>query len=226
MSVIASRASWGGPTTPIGSYYAPAMLAVTAHNFYRPALPATATVEQERAAMRQVQHTHRVTHQWAGIGYHFVIFQSGRIYEARGWGRVGAHAGDGGGNRTLGVAFAIDGMVTRPSPAALLSWGWLRDEGVRLGHLTRGHAVKMHWDWKATQCPGDLVAHSLLEAPAPSRRVAGMVFKRGDRGAEVRVLQDFLVLTNYMTRAEVDTGYGTFGPRTERAFTTFLEAHR
>jgi hypothetical protein len=224
--VIAPRESWGGPGGAIGSAYAPAMTALTAHHTLAPSLPATATVEQEREAMRGIHRHHSQVNRWAGIGYSFVVFQSGRVYEGRGWARIGAHAGSAEGNRTLGVAFAVDGRTSPASAAALLSFGWLRDEGVRLGHLTRGHALKMHWDWKATECPGVALANSLRAAPAPSHRVAGVRLVRGSGGRAVEKLQDLLVETGYMTAAERATGYGIFGPRTERAFTTFLEAHR
>ena len=48
--------------------------------------------------------------------------------------------------------------------------------------------------------------------------------KRGDTGAEVKQLQDWLVVNKYMTQAEVDTGYGTYGPKTEKAVTAMQVA--
>lgn len=222
MLTIESRTDWGGPSAAIGSYFAGVMLAVTAHNSYRPALPANATAAQERAAMRQMQASHAA--KWAGIGYHFAIFQSGRMYECRGWNRVGAHAGSTEGNRTLGVVFVIDGQVTAPSASALASFGQLRDEGVQIGKLSRGHSLKLHRDWKATICPGDKVARALEGAPE-SHRVASTVFALGDRGPLVGQLQDLLVVTGYMTAQEKATGPDIYGPRTDRAFRTFLAAH-
>ncbi|WP_225413614.1 peptidoglycan recognition protein family protein [Stigmatella hybrida] len=44
---------------------------------------------------------------------------------------------------------------------------------------------------------------------------------RGDTGPNVKRLQDALVKTGYMTRAQVNTGYGTFGPQTEAAVKKF-----
>jgi N-acetylmuramoyl-L-alanine amidase len=44
---------------------------------------------------------------------------------------------------------------------------------------------------------------------------------RGDTGPNVKKLQDALVKTGYMTRAQVNTGYGTFGPKTEAAVKKF-----
>ncbi|HSJ23707.1 MAG TPA: N-acetylmuramoyl-L-alanine amidase [Longimicrobiales bacterium] len=222
---ISSRSHWGGPAAPFGSIYSPAMVAVTVHHTFSPALPASATVAQERAAMLGMHRDHINRNGWAGIGYHFVIFQSGRVYEGRGWGRTGAHAGSADGNRTLGVVFTINGETTAPSAAALNALGQLRDLGVREGRLTRGHALKLHMDWKATSCPGRKVVEALRELPAPSRRVAGVVLSRGDRGEKVELLQDLLVATGYMTAAQKATGPGVFGPQTEAAFRTFREAH-
>jgi hypothetical protein len=201
------------------------MLAVTAHHTHSPTLPASASVREERSAILGVHRDHINRNKWAGVGYHFAIFQSGRVYEGRGWGRVGAHAGSGAGNRTLGVAFFINGRTTRPSEAALRSLGQLRDEGVRLGHLTRGHALKLHSDWKATDCPGPMVVAALAAAPPPTHRVDGVVFKRGDRNEDVKALQDLLVRLGYMTAMQVATGPGMLGPQTERALRTFVAAH-
>ena len=48
--------------------------------------------------------------------------------------------------------------------------------------------------------------------------------KRGNTGAEVKQLQDWLVANKYMTQAEVDTGYGTYGAKTEKAVTAMQKA--
>jgi hypothetical protein len=198
------------------------MTAVTVHHTYIPALPVSATMTQEQGAILGIQREH--AKKWAGIGYHYLIFQSGRVYEGRGWGWVGAHAGSAAGNRTLGVAFVINGETTDPTSQALQALAWLRDEGVRLGHLTRGHALKLHSDWKPTTCPGRRVVAALQSAPT-TPRIDGHVWRLGDRGPITTLLQQLLVVGGYMTQAEVDTGPGIHGPRTERAFRTMLAAH-
>jgi peptidoglycan recognition protein len=218
------RSEWGGPTTAIGAAMRGAMTAATIHHTFSPALPVTASAAQERLAVLNIHRDHVNRHRWAGIGYNFVIFQSGRIYEGRGWGRIGAHAGSAAGNRTLGVVFAINGETTAPSPAALRSLAALRDAGVRLGHLTRGHATKLHSDWKATACPGRRVAEALVAAPT-TPRIDAYVFRQGDVGPFVEALQRLLVKAGYMTQAEMDTGPGIHGPRTERALRTMIAAH-
>ncbi|MDY7229873.1 peptidoglycan recognition protein family protein [Hyalangium rubrum] len=45
--------------------------------------------------------------------------------------------------------------------------------------------------------------------------------KKGAEGPQVKQLQDALVQIGYMTRAQVNTGYGTFGPKTEAAVKKF-----
>lgn len=49
--------------------------------------------------------------------------------------------------------------------------------------------------------------------------------KKGASGATVRELQDNLVRLGYMTRAQVNTGYGTFGPKTDAALRRFQSAN-
>lgn len=46
----------------------------------------------------------------------------------------------------------------------------------------------------------------------------------GDTGAEVKKLQDYLVSKGLMTQAQVDTGYGTYGPQTTKAVKALQES--
>lgn len=55
---------------------------------------------------------------------------------------------------------------------------------------------------------------STVSAPPPGLR-------KGAEGPQVKQLQDALVKIGYMTRAQVNTGYGTFGPKTEDAVKKF-----
>lgn len=56
-------------------------------------------------------------------------------------------------------------------------------------------------------------------------RILGGDIKKGASGATVRALQDDLVRLGYMTRAQVNTGPGVFGPRTDAALRRFQSAH-
>ncbi len=49
--------------------------------------------------------------------------------------------------------------------------------------------------------------------------------RRGDIGSDVKQLQTRLVQLGYMTQAQMNTGPGTFGPRTQAAVAAFQRAH-
>lgn len=87
---------------------------------------------------------------WAGIGYNWVVDQSGAIYEGRGWDRQGAHC-PGHNVSGLAVQIAIGGDQ-EPTPAALATCRALYDEACR--KTGRALAKKGHKDGIATQCPG------------------------------------------------------------------------
>ncbi len=52
---------------------------------------------------------------WSDIGYNFLIGGDGRVYEGRGWGRVGAHTY---GYNSASVAFSFIGNAQDVSPSA------------------------------------------------------------------------------------------------------------
>lgn len=163
------RVAWGGPENSIGSVAGKLLPSVTVHHAQSPHIPCGATAATERSAVLGIHRHHTQANGWAGIGYNFVITQNGNVYDARGWGRVGAHAGTTQGNRmSVGVCFLIDGRREAPTAAALEAFQQLRAEGMKLGWLTKLHTVKLHRDWKQTECPGDKVAAAvrLLELPA------------------------------------------------------------
>jgi muramidase (phage lysozyme)/peptidoglycan hydrolase-like protein with peptidoglycan-binding domain len=56
------------------------------------------------------------------------------------------------------------------------------------------------------------------------KQILGIV-KRGDHGSVVRGVQEQLVRTGFMTRAQMNTGPGIFGRRTEAALKNFQAAH-
>jgi hypothetical protein len=54
-------------------------------------------------------------------------------------------------------------------------------------------------------------------APIPSTPTTPPALKQGDTGDAVKTLQDSLVKDGYMTQEQVNTGYGTYGPKTAAA---------
>jgi GH24 family phage-related lysozyme (muramidase)/peptidoglycan hydrolase-like protein with peptidoglycan-binding domain len=57
--------------------------------------------------------------------------------------------------------------------------------------------------------------------PAAGALTGDGSIKQGATGSGVKTLQDDLVKLGFMSRSEVNTGYGTFGPKTEAALKSF-----
>ena len=63
---------------------------------------------------------------WSDIGYSFVIGGDGRIYEGRGWGRVGAHT-KGQNSVSYGIGFIGNFMTSNPSAAMITAYERLQE---------------------------------------------------------------------------------------------------
>lgn len=112
--------------------------------------------DEEKQRMRDIQHYHQSYKGWNDIAYSFVIFPSGRVYEGRGWGIVGAHT-EGQNSVSHGICFVGNFETEQPTMAAI-------DAGRRLIHRGKERAfirsrgfVRGHRDapGAATACPGD-----------------------------------------------------------------------
>jgi hypothetical protein len=116
-------------------------------------------------AMQAIHRVH-LNRGWSGVGYNFVIFPDGSVWEGRGWLLVGAHCPQ---HNTSGVGVQIHiGGNQEPSVAALRACRELYDEACRRSGRTllkRGHR-----DGIATECPGDVLyswVQTGMPAPAP-----------------------------------------------------------
>jgi N-acetylmuramoyl-L-alanine amidase len=175
---IIPRATWKAEHG-VGSVLKGPVPRVVIHHSYKPALKPSATVAEETKAVHGIERFHTVTNGWSGIGYSFLVAPSGRVYEGRGWGRQGAHAGPVN-STSIGVCLLIDGNVTAPNQATIDAVRELIAEGVRLGHLSSAYSVTGHRDHMAGRsCPGDKVYERLEEfrhdrapsgAPEPGTR--------------------------------------------------------
>lgn len=153
MGLAEPRERWGSdqadpPGQPIGQ-----VAEVIVHHSWRPHVTASASVEDERRTMRGMQDYHVDEHGWDDIGYQFAVFQSGRAYVGRGWGRSGAHT-EGRNFGSVAFCFVIDGDKHVPTEAAWRSARALIGEGIELGHLAANYRVSGHTDYAAKSCPG------------------------------------------------------------------------
>lgn len=147
---IIDRGSWGaraGQGETLGQ-----VDEVVVHHFWRPSINDVVPAEEESELMRKVEDLH-VSNGWSGFGYNFVVFQSGRVYEGRGWGREGAHT-QGKNAESVGIAFAVDGDRHDLTPEAWDAARRLVAQGVAEGHLASDLEVTGHTDHASKSCPG------------------------------------------------------------------------
>lgn len=216
---IAPRTEWGGPAEPIGHPTSGAKLLVVIHHSHRPHLDCGVTEESEQDAILGM-HRYHAGKGWGGISYNFLVFQSGNVYEGRGWNRVGAHT-VGRNSSSVGICLVMDGEAHAPTKAAIEATMALVTEGVRLGHIAPTHARAPHDRFQQKVCPGQRVKDSGLisgavppvergaaVAPFPTLRLgSGGKNAPADIFEAVRELQRRLGMP-----AHLRTGY--FGSRT------------
>ena len=90
---------------------------------------------------------------WDDVGYNFLIANDGRVYEARGWDRIGAHTY---GWNKIAVAFAFMGNYSYklPDDTAIQAVNRMIDLGVKLGKLTSDYKLYGHRDVRFCESPG------------------------------------------------------------------------
>jgi len=134
------------------------------HTFNSNDIPADANDSLEKQAMRSIQTFHMTSTEgdkpWSDIGYNYIIFPSGRIYEGRGKNVRGAHAT--GANAEPGIAFYGNFTSTLPQDEALKSLGWLIKE-LNIKGL-KGHKDDKKYE---TACPGDAL-YKRIQKPLSS----------------------------------------------------------
>lgn len=130
---------------------------VVAHHSADPA--PKSTLRQEAKWMRDCQAFHMGPQRgWADIAYNYVIMPSGRVYEGRGFGKVGAHAPNWN-TKGIGVCFAGTYTEKAPTPASIAAYhnllARLRKQGANIV------GEKAHGDVFPTSCPGSKLRMAL-----------------------------------------------------------------
>jgi hypothetical protein len=117
-------------------------------------------------AVRDIQYGHMYGyHDWADIGYHFVIDRDGTIYRGNTEGRIGAHVG---GNNTGNIGISFLGQYQPPSalgiPAGEPTDQQLKAAGRLAGYLSDKYDIELNrqnvkghreHSGQSTSCPGD-----------------------------------------------------------------------
>lgn len=121
---------------------------------------------------------------------------------------------------TTSSATGAFASLSAQDQAALLAYGisanqYNSDSGqVRsqwLANAQRAYAAN-----SSTPTPTSTTASTGIQPPTVN-------LQPGDTGAQVKQLQDYLVSQGLMTQAQVDTGYGTYGPQTTAAVKALQE---
>lgn len=107
------------------------------------------TKSQEKAHVRQIESSH-IGQGWSTVGYSWLVFPSGRVYEGRG--ERGLPAAQGGENSgSWAISFVLNGEQKAPSLLA-------RRSARRIIKNRRGRLRKLggHQEFpgQATACPG------------------------------------------------------------------------
>lgn len=159
-TLVIPRASWNAlkPAQVCGSVVKPYRM--TIHHTYSPSNDGP----DPAARMRGMQNYHMNNLGWCDIGYHFVVSQSGKIYQGRSRSnRPGAHTGNqNSGN--VGISFIADFTTQTPSSTQLNAGAkitrWVHDtHGVPLNRTVfKGHR---EWPGQSTTCPGNSMMNRL-----------------------------------------------------------------
>ncbi|XP_018336893.1 peptidoglycan-recognition protein LB isoform X2 [Agrilus planipennis] len=106
-------------------------------------------------AMLRMQSMHIDTNKWNDIGYSFAVGGDGKVYEGRGWSRVGAHAPTYN-NKSIGICIIGDWSDDLPPENQLETVHKLIQYGVDLGMIQRNYSLFGHRQVReGTECPGE-----------------------------------------------------------------------
>ncbi len=158
-SLVISQSDWGSDE--------PGKVCGVPHNPDRMTIHHTAIPSDDggdpAARMRGMQTEHKNLG-WCDIGYHFVVSQSGNIYQGRSMSsRTGAHAYNYNSNN-VGISLIGNYNVDSPPQVQLDSAAqimeWVHDEhGVALNrNVIKGH---QEWPYQSTSCPGTNLLNQL-----------------------------------------------------------------
>jgi len=112
-----------------------------------------AEIVSEKQYMRGIESLHINQRKMRAVAYSFVIFPSGRVYEGRGWGKIGGHTENLNDNGH-GICWVGNFENRKPTKASLRAARRLIRRGKMRRKVTWRANVLGHRDTKPTACPG------------------------------------------------------------------------
>ncbi|XP_022213810.2 peptidoglycan-recognition protein LC isoform X3 [Drosophila obscura] len=150
--VMLKVAEWGGrpPKTILDPLELPVHRVIISHT------AAEGCESREICSNRTqvVQDFHMDSWGWDHVGYNFLVGGDGRVYEGRGWDRVGAHT-KGYNRGSIGISFIGTFTAIRPAQRQLKACQLLIDKGVQLKMLAPDFRLYGHRQLSATESPGE-----------------------------------------------------------------------
>uniref|UniRef100_UPI0037E990EE peptidoglycan recognition protein 5 n=1 Tax=Semicossyphus pulcher TaxID=241346 RepID=UPI0037E990EE len=126
------------------------------------ALPSCKDEKECKKRLVSIQRGHMTERNFDDIGYNFLVWSDGTVYEGRGWGVVGAHS-KGNNHDSLGIAFMGNFNNDTPSAEAIMSVKQLLHIGVCQGFLLPEFKLLGHRDLGSTECPGEKLYAALSQ---------------------------------------------------------------
>ncbi|XP_060083439.1 peptidoglycan recognition protein-like [Ylistrum balloti] len=156
-----SRAQWGGRTPTSYENMGKKVSIVFIHHTV---LSHCTTGYECKEAVRKVEELHKDVLKWDDIGYNFLAGEDGRIYQARGWDRVGAHT-KGFNKIAISIGAMGNFMLQTPDQKMLDAIQAQLECGVVSGKLEPDYKLYGHRDAKATESPGDFLYNIIKTWP-------------------------------------------------------------
>jgi hypothetical protein len=218
MTVLVKRSSWGARAAKQGTTSIIARPSVTGHYvgggwkwpWYHDSCD---------DKVREIQAWHMDDREWSDIAYNYLACPHDFVYEGRGFGRRSSANGTEFGNQN---SFAICCLWGENSAKALpdgLKTAFLFARKILMVSGGATSVLKGHRDWKATECPGDLL-YAWIEADCPSpvanSGFEDIVMLSNEAQAEVRQIvreEIKFATTNGQPLHEVVQAYAAFGAK-------------
>lgn len=201
---IATRKSWGARHDDGDLTLSGLASEVFAHHSVTKQLPATATVEQERAAMRELEAIGQ-SRFGTGISYNVGVFPSGRAYQGASWNRRGTHTG-GRNSTARSIVFIGNYETNEPTAAQLATAAEIYREG-KGKWWTPSAPLRGHRDVKGTACPGKNVYSQL-----PAIR-AGKITTTQQEDPDMNATQAKQLSDIHAALAKLDELHGGIAPQ-------------